>query len=233
MQIVDVQTIPFRIPFKEPTAWARGTIDAAEHVLVKVYTDEGILGIAEAPPRPTIYGESIQSITFAIDNWFGPMIIGMDPFEIEKMWDKFDTIAGNPTAKGAIDTAVHDIIGKTLNLPCYKLFGYWTNKVQLSWCVNLNPLKDMVKEGIEMIENHGFKALKLKAGLDPEKDIEMVKTMRKEVGEEILIYVDANQGYDPFTAVKVIRAMMEYNIAFVEEPCGRGQKRKENGSSEG
>ena len=219
MKITDVNTIPFRIPFKKPTAWARGKIDAAEHVLVKVSIDEGVVGIAEAPPRPSIYGESMQSIKSAIDNWLGPMIVGMNPFEIEKMWDKFDMIAGNPTAKGAIDIALHDIIGKVLNIPCYMFFGYWTDKVKLSWCVNLNPLKDMVKEGTEMIENFGFKALKLKAGLDPEKDLEMVKTMRREVGDGILLYVDANQGYDPFTAVTVIKAMMEYNISIVEEPC--------------
>jgi len=219
MKIVNLETIPFRIPLKKVTEWATGTQDSAEHVLVKIYTDEGIIGIAEAPPRPTIYGESIQSIKFAIDRWFAPMIIGMSPFEIEKIWNKFNTIAWNPTAKGAIDMALHDIIGKALDLPCYQLFGCWTNNIRLSWCVNLNPIKEMVEEGKEMIENYGFKALKLKVGMDPKKDIEMVKTMRKELGDEILIYVDANQGYDPFTAVNTIREMMEYHIAFVEEPC--------------
>jgi L-alanine-DL-glutamate epimerase-like enolase superfamily enzyme len=201
MKIVNVETIPFRIPFKKVTEWATGTQDAAEHVLVKIYTDEGIIGIAEAPPRPTIYGESIQSIKLAIDRWFAPMIIGMSPFEIEKIWHKWNTIPWNPTAKGAIDIALHDMIGKALHLPCYQLFGYWTDKIRLSWCVNLNPIKEMVEEGREMIERYGFGALKLKVGMDPKKDIEMVKTMRKELGDEILIYVDANQGYDPFTAV--------------------------------
>ena len=219
MEITEVQTIPFRIPLKKPTAWARGNIDAAEHVLVKVYTDDGIIGIAEAPPRPTIYGESIESIKFAIENWLGPMVKGMDPLETEKVWDKFDMIAGNPTAKAAIDIALHDIIGKRLNLPCYKLYGYWTNKIQLAWCINLNPLEEMVKEGAEMIEKYGFRSLKLKVGIDPKKDIEMVKAIRQELGDEISIYVDANQGYDPFTALKAMGEMMEYNVAFVEEPC--------------
>ncbi len=219
MKILKLETIPFRIPLKKATGWARGWIDAAEHVLVKIYTDDGIIGIAEAPQTPTIYGESIQSIKFAIDHWLGPMIVGMSPFETEKIWDKFDTIAWNPTAKGAIDMALHDIIGKALNIPCYQLFGAWTDKIRLSWCVNLNPIKEMVEEAKEMIGKYGFKALKLKVGMDPKKDIEMVKTMRRELGDEILIYVDANQGYDPFTAVKTIREIMEYRIAFVEEPC--------------
>jgi L-alanine-DL-glutamate epimerase-like enolase superfamily enzyme len=225
MKISKIEAIPFRIPLKKTTKWATGTQAAAEHILVKIHTDEGLIGIAEAPPRPTIYGESIQSIKFAIDQWLGPMIIGINPFKIEAIWDKFNTIVWNPTAKAAIDMALHDIIGKMLNLPCYKLFGYWTDKIQLSWCVNLNPIKEMVEEAKEMVEKYGFKALKLKVGIDPKKDIEMVKTMRKEMGDEIFLYVDANQGYDPFTAIRVIRAITEYGIAFVEEPCPVWDKR--------
>jgi L-alanine-DL-glutamate epimerase-like enolase superfamily enzyme len=225
VKIVKIEALPFRIPMKKATVWARGAQDAAEHVLVKVYTDEGITGIVEAPPRPTIYGESIQSIKFAVEKWFGPMMMGMNPFELEKIWDKFDTIAWNPVAKGALDMAVYDIIGKALNMPCYKLLGCWTDSIPMSWCVNLNPLDDMIREAQEMIEGHGFKALKLKVGIEPRKDIELVRTMRREFGEGILIYVDANQGYDPFTAIKVLNEMTEYNIVMVEEPCPMADKK--------
>jgi len=59
MKITGVEARPFRIPLKMVTKWATGSQDAAEHVLIKITTDEGITGYAEAPPRPTIYGESI------------------------------------------------------------------------------------------------------------------------------------------------------------------------------
>lgn len=219
MKITNIEAIPFRIPLKKVTKWATGSQESAEHILVKVYTDEGIIGYAEAPPRPHVYGESLASIKYAIEEWLSKMILNMDPLQIEKIWDKFNTIVGNPTAKAAIDMAIYDIIGKFFNIPCYKLFGYWTEAIKLSWCVNLNSINAMVDEGKEMIEKYGFKALKLKIGLDPDKDLEMVKTMRKEVGDEILLYVDANQAYDPFTAVRVIQKMMDYKISFVEEPC--------------
>jgi len=225
MKITAVETLPFRIPLKKVTEWARGKQDSAEHVLVRISTDEGIVGIAEAPPRPTIYGESIASIKFAIDNWLSPMITGMNPFELSKIWDKFDMIAANNTAKGSIDIALHDIIGKALNVPCYKLFGWWTNRIRMSWCVNLNPLKEMVEEAKEMIDAYGFSMLKLKVGIDPDKDLEMVRTTRNELGDGVLLYVDANQGYDPFTAVTVLRKMMEYGIVLVEEPCPVADKK--------
>ncbi len=219
MKITKVEALPFRIPLKKATVWARGRQDAAEHMLVKVCTDEGIVGIAEAPPRPTVYGESLASIKFALEKWFGPMVVGMDPLETEKIWDKFETIAGNNTAKASIDIAIHDIMGKAFNRPCWKLAGAWTDTVTLSWCVNLNPVEEMVKEAAEVIEKYGFKTLKLKAGVDPKTDLEMVKAMRKEMGDNVIFYVDINQGYDPYTAVQVIRRMMEFDITFVEEPC--------------
>lgn len=225
MKITGVEARPFRIPLKMTTKWATGSQDAAEHVLVVITTDEGVKGYAEAPPRPTIYGESVASITSAIARWFAPAVVGMDPFEIGRIWDKFEKIPVNNTAKGAIDIALHDIIGKTLGLPCYKLLGYWTNRIRMCWCVNLNPIDEMVREAQEMISAHGFRTLKLKVGVEPDKDLEMVRTMRKELGDDISMYVDANQGYDPFTAVRVLSAMAEYGVTMVEEPCHVSDKK--------
>ncbi len=210
---------------KKATVWARGAMDAAEHVLVKVFTDEGITGIAEAPPRETIYGESVESIKAAVGKWFGPMMEGLSPFELEKIWNKFDAIPWNPVAKGALDMAVYDVIGKALNMPCYKLLGYWTDSIPMSWCVNLNPLDAMIKEAQEMIKGYGFKAVKLKVGIEPKKDVEMVRTMRRELGDDILLYVDANQGYEPFTAIRVLNEMAAYGIVMVEEPCPMADKK--------
>lgn len=207
------------------TKWATGTQDTAEHVLVIISTDEGITGVAEAPPRPTIYGESLGSIKFAIDRWFGPDLMGMDPFEIGKVWDRLDRNPGNYTAKGAIDIALHDVMGKALGIPCYKMLGFWTNKIRMAWCVNLNPVNEMVKEAQKMIEKHGFRHLKLKVGVNPEKDVDMVRTVRKELGDAITIYVDANQGYDPFTAIRTVKKMQEFGITMVEEPCPVADKK--------
>jgi L-Ala-D/L-Glu epimerase len=225
MKISKIEAIPFRIPLKKTAEWARGKQEAAEHVLVKVHTDEGIVGIAEAPARPTIYGESIVSIKYAIDNWFAPAVIGMNPLETEKIWERFDTFAGNPTAKASIDIALYDIIGKVFKVPCYRLLGAWTDRIRMSWCVNLNPVNQMVEEAKEMQETYGFETFKLKVGIDPDKDLEMVRTMRKELGQSVSIYVDVNQGYDPYTAVKVLRKMTDYDIVLAEEPCPIADKR--------
>jgi L-alanine-DL-glutamate epimerase-like enolase superfamily enzyme len=77
MRVTAVEVIPFRIPFPERKIWARGAWDTAEHALVRIRTDDGLTGIAEALPRPTIYAGSHRSIIAAIKDWFGPAFLGI------------------------------------------------------------------------------------------------------------------------------------------------------------
>ena len=129
MRVTSVESIPFRIPFTEKKIWARGALDAAEHVLVRIRTDNGLTGIAEAPPRPTIYGESLRSIIAAIEDWFGPAVLGIDPFETEKVLERFERWVGNPTARAAVEMALTDIKAQAAGVPVYKLLGGWTERV--------------------------------------------------------------------------------------------------------
>lgn len=228
MRITSIETIPFRIPFPIPNVWARGRMDAAEHVLVKVKTDEGITGIAECIPRETIYGETQQSIMVAIKELIAPNIIGCEVTDTEKIWEEMNQIAWNPCAKSAIDMAVHDILGKMTKLPVYKLLGGWTNEIELTWIVSLKSIPDMVQEASKKFDE-GFRCFKLKAGVNPQDDLSMVKEMRRQLGDEARLYIDANEGYDFHTALDTLLRMEEYQIAMVEEPLPRwdsdGRKR--------
>jgi L-alanine-DL-glutamate epimerase-like enolase superfamily enzyme len=221
MKIVSIEAIPFYIPFDSDLSlkFAYRISSAAEHVFVRIRTDEGITGIAEAPARPQIYGETQPSIVAAIEKYFAPSLLGSDPFDLEKIHAMMDRLAHNLTAKASIDIAIHDILGKALHLPLFKLLGSGTDRsIPLSWMVGIRGKEEMVRE-CERFLSMGIKAFKLKIGLNPKEDVENFKAIRKGLGEEVLLYVDGNQAYPPKVAMKVIRELEPYGLAWVEEPC--------------
>ena len=218
MKITRIETIPFRIPLQAPMKWGlAGYAEAAEHVLVKIHTDEEIIGVAEATPRPTIYGESLASILFAIRNWFEPMLLGSDPCHYEKIWAKFDTIPGNFTAKGSIDLALYDAVARSRGVPLWEMLGGFSDRLPLGWMLGIRSIPEMVREAEDM-RAKGIKSFKVKVGLEPGKDIAVIKSLRENLGPDVLIYADANMVYSVSTAISTIRKMEEYGLAFVEEP---------------
>lgn len=218
MKVTKVEAIPFRIPYLAPLKFGTaGYLEAAEHILVKIHTNEGIVGISEATPRPTIYGESQSSVLFAIQNWFAPMIIGLDPSHIEKIWKKLKTIYWNPTAKGAIDLALHDAVARARGIPLWEMLGGFSDSIQVGWTLGLRSIPEMIREAEDML-NKGLRVFKVKVGIEPKKDIEVIKSLRESLGPDVLIYADANMAYSVSTAIQTIKRMEEYGLAFVEEP---------------
>jgi L-alanine-DL-glutamate epimerase-like enolase superfamily enzyme len=219
MKITSLEAIPFRIPLLAPVKWGlAGYMEAAEHVLVMVHTDEGITGVAEAPARPSIYGESVVSITYAVKNWFEPMVKGLDPAHHEKFSVLLERIPANQTAKGAIDLACYDAVARLRGVPLWEMLGGSGDTVRLSWMLALRPVAEMVSEA-ESFRAKGINAFKVKVGLDPQKDIQVIKSMRENLGDDVLLYADANMAYeDSNVAIRTIQKMQEYGLAFIEEP---------------
>lgn len=218
MKITQVEAIPFKIPYKTPLKWGlAGYLDAADHVLVRVHTDSGIVGMAEATPRPTIYGESQASILHAIREWFAPMIIGLDPGHTEKVWAKLETIHWNPTAKGAMDLALYDAVAKSRGVPLWEMLGGFSDRLPVSWMLGIRTIPEMVQEALDM-RAKGFRAFKVKVGIDPGKDVQVIKSLRENLGPEVLLYADANMAYSVSTAIRTIKMMEGYGLAFIEEP---------------
>jgi len=221
MKITKVETIPFHIPFDPDfhLKFAYRTSGAADHVLIRIFTDDGIVGIAEAPARPEIYGETQKSIVALIDQYLGPYIMGKDPFSLEEIHALLDRIPHNNCAKGAVDIALHDLIGKSLNLPVYKLLGGKTrDTVPLSWMVGINTKEKMAGECKKFL-SLGIKAFKIKAGVDFKEDRERFLSIRETVGSDTLLYIDANQGFKSLKeTVAFISDLEKHGLAFVEEP---------------
>jgi L-alanine-DL-glutamate epimerase-like enolase superfamily enzyme len=219
MKVKSIEAIPFRIPFTEKKVWARGALEAAEHVLVRIKTDNGLTGIAEAPPRPTIYGESLQSIIAAIENWFGPAVTGLDPYATEKVIDRFDQWVGNPTAKAAVEMALTDIKAQAAGVPVYKLLGGWADQVPVCVRIPTGTGDTVVHSCSSFLEQYGINTFKIKIGMQHDQDIETLRAVREKLGPDVRLCPDANQGYDPRTAIRVLQTIEDLDITLMEEPC--------------
>ena len=227
--ITRVEAIPFSIPLKAVSRWgAHGSRDAAEHVLIRIYTDQGLVGISEGVPRPSIYGETQKSLTHIVDAHFAPMLIGMNAFDRQAIHDKLNSIQWNPTAKGGIDMALHDLVSQGCELPLAVFLGGQLAPLPVSYMLPLGSLDLMLSSAAEMQSKYGINAWKIKAGSDPILDIERVKELRQAMGESAFIFIDANQMYSPEVAIRTINVMAEYGLQMVEEPVAvsLGRQRK-------
>jgi L-alanine-DL-glutamate epimerase-like enolase superfamily enzyme len=213
-----IEAIPVEIPLTRPVKWARGQINTIDNVIVVLTLANGVQGIADAPPRPTIYGETQQSLHAIITRHLAPALIGMNAFDVQAVWSVFNRIAWNPAAKAAIDMALYDAQAKMLGISCAELMGGTLRPLPVNWRVSLGTVKETLADAESMMKQYGFRALKVKCGVDTKRDIELLRALRKQVGDDVEITVDMNQGYSAQQLIDAAAAFEEINIALIEEP---------------
>lgn len=220
MKITAVEAIPFAIPYTKPLKFASGEVHAAEHVLVRVHTDDGVVGVAEAPPRPFTYGETQDGIVAVITKVFAPQITGLTLLEREVVTGKLARTVGNPTAKAAVDMAIWDALGKTLGLPVSDLLGGFTDSMRVSHMLGFDDPATMVAEAEKMRENYGIATFKVKVGRRPVGlDTAVVRALRENFGDAVDLYVDGNRGWTASESLRAMKEMSDLGLLFAEELC--------------
>lgn len=213
-----IEAIPVAIPLLRPIRWARGEIRTIDNVIVVVTLSDGTQGIADAPPRPTIYGETQRSLVTIIADHFAKRLAGINAFDMAGVWSALDAIAWNPAAKAAIDMALHDAQARTLGLSCAQLLGGVAKPLPVNWRLRLGSKKEILADAENMMKQYGFRALKVKCGIDREQDIDILRALRKLVGDEVELTIDCNQGYSVQDLIEAAPYLEELGIALVEEP---------------
>ncbi len=217
MKIVDILTKKVSFKRKKVFKIAFTANSESQCVYVKILTDDGIYGLGEATPFPLVTSETTDGVIAAIE-FMKSALLGADPTDIAKIHEIMDkTLLNNTSAKAAIDIACYDIMGKKAGKPVHKLIGAKSDTVQTDMTIGIDSVENMVKEAVEQVEK-GFRILKIKCGIEPQKDIEVVKQIRKAVGDDIDLRIDANQGYDKKTALYVLNEISKYNITEAEQP---------------
>lgn len=201
-------TKPFRISL--------GSSEYYEGYILKIQTDDGIMGFGEAVPTPYITGDTMESIEGELKN-LKRILIGEEESQenINEILKK--NFKASKASRAAVDMAIWDIIGKRANLPVYKIIGGSKKDIKTSLTVDLAPPEEARKMASQFL-NEGIKVFKIKLGSGFQEDVERVKQVRNVIGNEKMIYVDFNQAYDAKRALKVIDAIKRYEIEFIEQP---------------
>lgn len=220
MKITHIETMEIITPLKKPFKTALRQTSISESIIVKVYTDDGLVGFGSAPPTAVITGDTMGSIKSAIVDFISPAIMGMDIEEFEPIMKRLhSSIYRNTSAKAAMDMALYDLYGKHYKIPLYKLFGGARKEIESDITVSVNSPEEMAKDAMEYVKS-GYTTLKTKVGLDSQLDIVRVKRIREEIGSDVKLRLDANQGWIAKDAITTIRKLedMGMNIELVEQP---------------
>lgn len=220
MKITALEAIPFSIRYTKPLKFSSGEVDVASHVLVRVHTDDGVIGVAEAPPRPFTYGETQAGIIAVIEQLFAPQIVGLTLLEREAVVTRLSRTVGNPTAKAAVDMAIWDALGRTLGLSVTELLGGFTDRMRVSHMLGFDDPAVMVAEAERMRDSYGITTFKVKVGRRPVSlDTAVVRALRERFGDAIELYVDGNRGWTPAEALRAMKQMADLDLLFAEELC--------------
>ncbi|HEY2874537.1 MAG TPA: mandelate racemase/muconate lactonizing enzyme family protein [Reyranella sp.] len=225
MKIVDIKAFPtsFRVPKDKQVSLGIGTMTKRDCVMVKVTTEDGIVGWGESH-----HARAPGTIGHLVNTTLRDLVLGMDASDTVGIWARIYKMqlgshgagAATSMAMSGLDQALWDIRGKAIGWPLYKLLG-GTNKAVPAYAGGISlgyqPPDALAAEAVPMVEA-GYRALKLRVGDNVKADIARMTAVRRRFGDDIVLLTDANTGYSVADVRQVMPAMDELNIAWLEEP---------------
>ena len=228
MKIKRLETIVIELPRRTSYTWRSLKVPIGKFVVLTVETDDGVVGLGEAPAilswggeHGRYFGEDPKTVCYLINEVIAPMIIGADPCDVKSILSKLDEeVRGYPYAKAMLESALLDIVGRALGVPVYQLLGGAVRKtIPLCHSIGIAEPAEMAKEA-EQIVADGLTWMQVKIPGIPEVDLKIVSEVRRAVGDKAVLFPDVNRGYkDSKTAILSIKAMRDRaNIAAIEQP---------------
>lgn len=222
MRITDVRARLLRCESSQPIKFAHLEILSRSMILVEVETDTGIVGLGEIDAWPT--GD--QAAISMVNGKFRNLLVNEEAGDIQRLWDKMYGLFISPMGRtrgleiyaiAAVDMALWDVLGKYLGQPVYRLLGAARNRIPAYASLGYVPL-DKVDSTVASVVSKGFRALKVRIGVDPRIDEDIVREARKAAGPDISIMVDVNSGWSARESVSRASRLDKYDISWIEEP---------------
>lgn len=216
--IREVKAYPIEVP-KKPWANAKGATKVQPAVIAELLTEDGVSGFGEINTSYGIPRETTKEILTAIHDVFAPALRGasLDMLGILRAMDRL--LHGHQQAKDAVQNAALDALSRTLGVPLHVLLGGKArDSIPLAGPLGIASLEESVQDAERYVGEQGFRALKIKIGKDPRKDVARVKAIRAAVGDEVVMRVDINESYDLSTALRVVADLEEVRLQSIEQP---------------
>lgn len=221
MKITSIETWLVAIPLRGAFKNAHSVKSVQRSVIVRVSTDEGLVGAGNVDPSPGYSEATAEAIRAVIQERLGPALRGQDPRNVRRALRLMDEQApGALYAQAAVEMALVDAWGKALGLPAHRLLGGAVrDTIRLNGWIGIDAPEAAASTAREFWKR-GYRSTKVKVGGGIEADRDRVAAVRAAV-PDIEIRVDGNEGYDVETAIRLARAITTYRIALLEQPVPR------------
>lgn len=227
MKIQRIEAVPVNVPLKDgmATKTSHGEHATSPYVIVRIHTDEGVVGLGEATVAPRWSGETSPGSVAIIHGLIAEALMGEDPRCVTRLRGLLDRVVRlNPFTKAAVEMALWDLAGKAAGVPVYQLLG---GKVRDEMPIRMVVGSLDIDSAVELARRFldaGARCLKIKVGLDPDLDVQRVRAIRELAGPEIPISVDANCGWTVAQARQTLDRLYEFNILFAEQPISTADR---------
>lgn len=203
-------TKPYTIAFK--------TVDEVRNAFVEITLDNGISGLGSGNPSEYVVGESLTQCLHALQIKNLEFLISRDIREFNQLtfevWERFPK---NPSARAALDIALHDVFTKYLGIPLVTFLGQKIRSLPTSNTIGIKNVDETLREAQDFM-SRGFKILKVKLGKDLNEDIERLVRLREKFGYRLVIRIDANQGYTKEQTISFYEKTRDLDIELIEQP---------------
>lgn len=224
--IRNIETILVQLPTRREHKWTGLTESIGRYLLVKLTDEDGNVGWGEAPALKDwggefgrYFGESTAIADLVIERYLKPSIIGAEVQNIAEIHARMDAVLkGYPYSKAAVEFAVYDAAARGLGVPVYTLLGGCVRKqIPVTHSLGLISVAEAEAEAVKVV-SEGIKTIKIKIGVDPKRDVEIVRAVRLAIGSKAELCVDANEGYSTVgLAIQTIRKMEQYELKYAEQ----------------
>jgi L-alanine-DL-glutamate epimerase-like enolase superfamily enzyme len=218
MKIKDIKVSKENLELTRPYSIAYKSVDSVDNCILEIVAENGMYGLGSANPSKQVVGEDVDDTYSMLQKQDFDWLIGRDIRELNQLtYEVYQHFPDKPGAAATLDIALHDLFTKYLGIPLVKFLGQKHTSMPTSITIGIKSVEETLEEAREYV-GRGFKHLKVKMGRSLEEDIARLKKLHEAFKNEILIRVDANQGYTKMQLEDFYYRTLSLDVELIEQP---------------